>query len=279
MGQRLIIDLLLLTGLFGQAIEKQIDFTARLGQDFKPHLLAVGKNDNIFMIDTRQRQLAVLRIDGTTAVTGGFGRTDDTFFDPVDIAVNDLEIVVCDRADNRLLRYDLNLNYIGDIQLPDYSAEMVYPDGLGIDPWGNYFLLSTYQGQLMKLDYLLNGINSFVDLELMAGARDCWSEMAIQASGAIALIDTCTRRISTFNRFGRAGGMVPLGMRGAAFCAGLADEWLLIDAVGNWQLLGQSGVIRNGRIDTGGNKIRQIATKQNKVYLLTATAIIIVRFA
>ncbi len=253
---------------------ERIAYRPVLGHDYNPFLLAVAKNNDIYLVDPIDRRLALLKSTGGHIIVGGFGNTADSFFEPVDLVVNNLEIILCDRSGNRLLRYDLNLNFIADLDL-----EQVYPDEVEVDSWGNYFLLTRYNESVVRLENPSFNLNDYIDLRLTGINSSCWSTMGLDVKGMIAILDSCNNRIHTFNRFGRAEVQLSYTIDEPAFMVPLQDSWLLLNASGQWQTVDRNGADRSGFVDIENATVRQITSDRNRVYILTDSSIIIIRFA
>jgi len=132
--------------------------------DFTPQLIAVSSTDKIYLLDKQSRQLAVLNAANEIEYTGGFGSGRDSFFDPVDLAVNKLEVIVCDRSEQRWLRYDLQLNYFSETAIKAIDTPEIYPEILVADPWGAVLIYSRSTDLVMRSPNSFSSPQPFIDL-------------------------------------------------------------------------------------------------------------------
>ncbi len=82
-------------------------------QEFSPDIITTGPGEWFFYLDSKSRRLAARSPAGNFLFAGGFGNDYDAFFDPVGLTVSNLDLLVCDRSEKRILRYDYKLNYTG----------------------------------------------------------------------------------------------------------------------------------------------------------------------
>ncbi|MEE8436711.1 MAG: hypothetical protein V3S22_00070, partial [Candidatus Neomarinimicrobiota bacterium] len=165
-------------------------------------MLETGAAGWEYYLDLNTRRIAVRQSAGKIIFAGGFGRELDALFDPVDHAVFDLFYFVCDRSDNRVLRFDQHLNYINQIvtNLPD-SQTPLYPDMMALDPWGQIFIYSRNFHTIYK--YEGQKFQPFLDLNRESFGLNCLSEFQFDDKGNIMLLYGCRNELHLYNRVGR----------------------------------------------------------------------------
>ena len=140
---RAIVLFYLVSCLYGQSVQVYQFPSEFQTQEFSPDMITVGLGDWLFYLDNKARRLAARSPAGNFLFAGGFGNNYDAFIDPVGITVSNLDLIVCDRSEKRILRYDYKLNYTGSISLDLYQdGSGVYIDNISTDPWGYYYLYS-----------------------------------------------------------------------------------------------------------------------------------------
>ena len=134
---RAIVFFYLVSCLYGQSVQVYQFPSEFQIQEFSPDMITAGPGDWLFYLDNKARRLAVRSPAGKFLFAGGFGNDYDAFFDPVGLTVSNLDLLVCDRSEKRILRYDYKLNYTGSISLDPYQdGSGVYIDNISTDPWG-----------------------------------------------------------------------------------------------------------------------------------------------
>ena len=70
--------------------------------------------DEVYQVDTLGNELAFI---------GGYGWETYTFDDPVDVFADPLQVIVTDKNNHRIKRFDKNLNFIFEIYTRDNEIE------------------------------------------------------------------------------------------------------------------------------------------------------------
>lgn len=203
---------------------------------FKPSLLETGPAGWEYYLDLNTRRIALKQNTGRIIFTGGFGREMDALFDPVDHAVFDLFYFVCDRSDNRVLRFDQQLNYINQIvtKLPD-SQTPLYPDMMALDPWGQIYVYSRNFHTIYK--YEGQNFQPFLDLNRESFALNCLSEFQFDEKGNIMLLYTCKNELHLYNRVGRLIRRYILEIEEPAKLIYTRLGWIILNKNGTGQIL------------------------------------------
>ena len=117
--------------------------------------IAVSNLDEIYISDALNNEILALNFEGTIInKIGGYGWDENSLNSPTDISINTgLNIVVSDKNNHRLMRYDKNLNFIS--KLPDDNSflEINYPISCEISKDGILFILQENNYEIVKLEY------------------------------------------------------------------------------------------------------------------------------
>ena len=207
-------------------------------QEFSPDIITTGPGEWFFYLDSKSRRLAARSPAGNFLFAGGFGNDYDAFFDPVGLTVSNLDLLVCDRSEKRILRYDYKLNYTGSISLDPYQdGSGVYIDKISTDPWGYYYLYSAddhliRRGNASGIDRL-----PFLDLNQQTIEEICLESMLIAPNGDIGLLFSCTGEVVIFNRLGRIKSKLMVSIPAPSKLQYVKNKWLVVNAEGQGQVL------------------------------------------
>ena len=274
----LIICLSVLRADPGISIISERNIANIFRQDFTPNLIAVSSTDKIYLLDQQSRQLAVLNAANEIEYTGGFGQGGDSFFDPVDLAVNKLEVIVCDRSEQRWLRYDLQLNYFSETAIKAIDTPEIYPEILVTDPWGAVLIYSRSADMIMRSPNSSSSPQPFIDLSNQINPLSCVQDMAVSAAGESALLFDCVQQIRIFNRFGRHSRTYPVSVDDPVFIVSVEQKWLVMNNEGGTQFYDQSGSYPPGQlVFNEAEKLLHIFSHKNLLYLLFHDRILIAR--
>jgi DNA-binding beta-propeller fold protein YncE len=177
----------------------------RLGsrQLYLPTGVTVDFLGNLFITDTGNDR--VVKCDGEgrfLAETGGFGEKAGEFNRPTYLATdNGLNVYVVDAQNNRLQRFDNNLNFISSIRSSEdeFSHRFGMPEGIAVTPSGEILVSDMEEDVILKL-------NSFYEYERSLGTsgeilRDP-SGLYVTSNGNVFVVDSQNDRVVVFNTFG-----------------------------------------------------------------------------
>ncbi len=86
---------------------------------------------------------------------GGYGWEESTFDEPVDIFTNTLSVYVADKNNNRIQRFDKDLNFLSQYTGEDQNnnnIEFNYPTCIAISTIGDLFILDSDNTRILKFD-------------------------------------------------------------------------------------------------------------------------------
>ena len=235
---RAIVFFYLVSCLYGQSVQVYQFPSEFQTQEFSPDMITVGPGDWLFYLDNKARRLAARSPAGNFLFAGGFGNDYDAFFDPVGLTVSNLDLLVCDRSEKRILRYDYKLNYTGSISLDPYQdGSGFYIDNISTDPWGYYYLYSAddhliRRGNASGIDRL-----PFLDLNQQTIDEICLESMVIVPNGDIGLLFSCTGEVVIFNRLGRIKSKLMVAIPAPSKLQYVENKWVVVNAEGQGQIL------------------------------------------
>jgi len=274
----LIFILVVITTLSGQLNTSILSLSDRLDSDFNPAYIAVGSGETIFLMDPQKRQLAAIKTDNIVVYAGGFGRELDAFFDPTDLIVNNLEVIVCDRSEHRFLRFDLQLNYIGDFNLAESGELYHYPQSLSVDPWGALLAFSESSSLIIRIDNSVNRLETLIDLENQIDPVRCVADLAVSNSGETGVLFPCRNQVRIYNRFGRLQVNLPLDLDDPSILLHYKGYWLALNSRAEWQSGDRSRMGNVKKIAAIEGAIIHATVFNDRLYLLTTENIFIIRF-
>mgnify|MGYP001300979633 FL=1 len=122
-------------------------------------------------------------------------------FDPVDILSNQLDIYLLDRTDNKIKRYDNQLNYIQSFSLS--GNDFVLPKFFTIDSRQNFYFYSFETNNIYKTRSLSGQFNMYLDLSRSGLNEDCIVDFKFDKNDNFILLFDCIRELYLFSRSGR----------------------------------------------------------------------------
>ncbi|RMF07182.1 MAG: hypothetical protein D6762_08055 [Candidatus Neomarinimicrobiota bacterium] len=116
-----------------------------------------------FMLDREHQRL--VRWDGAEEwnQAGGFGQTEDSFFDPVGFQIDHLKMYVLDRGRQGWLLFDTQLHYIDFIPLPTD----IDPVSFAVDAFGNLYVADLISHGVIRYSRSGQMTGPFIDFDLL----------------------------------------------------------------------------------------------------------------
>lgn len=153
--KRLIISFVILTNL---TFAQQIIYLDSFGKFGLANSLDIDLNKNFYVSDILENTISKLDSNGIEIIKiGGLGWGNDSFDEPVDLYTNTLSLYVADKNNNRILRFDKDLNFISEFlgNNNKNNIEFGYPISVGISDIGDLFILDSDNKRILKFN--LNG--------------------------------------------------------------------------------------------------------------------------
>jgi len=169
--------------------------------------LSVDLSGSIYVSDTGNNRILKFNKDGQLIkIVGGFGWEKEQFYNPYDIhASSALDIFVADYDNQRIERYDKDLNYISSL----YSNEnwkdefqFGYPSSVASSIHGDLFLIDSENIRLLKLNSFGEPEINFGDYAEGKGRLLQPVQVAISPDDRIYVSDSQANKIIVFDYFG-----------------------------------------------------------------------------
>jgi len=171
-----------------------------LGMDIDP-------DGNIYIADTGNNRILKCTPRGELLrEAGGFGFGREQFDRPVDVwAGNGLDVFVVDYNNQRLERYDKDLNYIASYysdELQDESLQFGYPTAVGFSPNGEIFLADHEFNRVLRIDSFGKPKASFGDFNWGEGRLSRPAKILLTSRREIFVSDSTAEAIVEFDYYG-----------------------------------------------------------------------------
>jgi hypothetical protein len=140
---------------------------------------------------------------------GGYGWEIDAFDDPVDIFADALKVLVADRNNNRIQRFDKNLNFIFEFKTEnsDIEAERFrYPLSAVPSNLGDVFILDSDNIRIVKFDLFGNYVQDIGGYDYGSFTLSDPKQLAISMDNNVYVIDG--KVIFIFDNYGTALGLI-----------------------------------------------------------------------
>ncbi|UCH66086.1 MAG: NHL repeat-containing protein [Ignavibacterium sp.] len=140
---------------------------------------------------------------------GGYGWEIDAFDDPVDIFADALKVLVADRNNNRIQRFDKNLNFIFEFKTEDNDIEAErfrYPLSAAPSNLGDVFILDSDNLRIVKFDLFGNYLQDIGGYDYGSYVLSAPKQLAISMDNNLYVIDG--NNIFIFDNYGTALGLI-----------------------------------------------------------------------
>ena len=236
-------------------------------RNFSPDLIALY-GEQLAFIDKENRTLGMYAYD-SLRVIGGYGSSEYSFIDPIDIIIDELDVMVLDESEGKVSRFDLNLNFIQFYDLlPGYP---IYPSVFSIDSRRNIYFFSPDDDILYRRDYSSKKINKFIDYSSNTKSPGCLLDVYINQNDQIGTLFDCSNELHIYNRSGRLQIKYKIELKNPQKSFFINGNWSVIDTVGRIQV--SNGLIFDLFIDK--KTVLDSYINQNNLYVLTKNKIYI----
>lgn len=156
--------------------------------------VADASSDEIYKLDTLGNYLKDV---------GGYGWDEGTFDQPADVFANPLSVYVSDKNNNRIQKFDKDLNFISSLYTreSDNPAERFgYPLSAVTSNQGDLFILDSENKRILKFDLFGNFILNFGGFDSGTYALVKPKKMVVSSSNILFVLDG--RKIVLFDQYG-----------------------------------------------------------------------------
>ena len=172
-----------------------------------PQSLSIDPNGNVYVADTGNNRILKFTNDGQfVKLIGGFGWNKEQFDTPVDICAKfALNIFIVDYNNQRIERYDKDLNYIASFFSDNINSEDLqfgYPRGISISRHGDLIIIDSDNNRLLKINSFGEPEISFGDFAEGLGKLGDPVQLEISPDDKIYVSDKAEARIVVFDYFG-----------------------------------------------------------------------------
>lgn len=172
-----------------------------------PQGLAANNEGSLFVVDTGNNRIVKFHQSGkvVTAV-GGFGWESEQFDRPLDVtAKTGLDVFIADYNNERIERYDKNLNFISSFtSRPGLSDDLrfAFPTGIDISKHGELFISDNENNRILKVDAFGEPVLSFGDFHWGEGRLQAPVKIEVSLNDRIYVSDHKADQIVVFDYYG-----------------------------------------------------------------------------
>ena len=190
-------------------------------------------------------------------------------FDPVDILSNQLDIYLLDGTDNKIKRYDNQLNYIQSFSLS--GNDFVLPSFFTIDSRQNFYFYSFETNNIYKTRSLSGQFNMYLDLSRSGLNEDCIVDFKFDKNDNFILLFDCIRELYLFSRSGRLVRRSSIDINNPIRAINFNNSWFIINRDGIAQFINKKPI----KLILDEQKILDAISYKDSLYLLTESELII----
>ena len=240
--------------------------TVRENRDFSPDLIASYANQLVF-VDKKNHTIGIYSND-SLRIVGGYGSSEYSFIDPVDVIIDNLVIMILDESAGRVTKFDLNLNFIRLYNLK--SNDPIYSKVFDIDSRQNIYFHSAEDGILYQRKNATQKAAKFIDYNLNSSSF-CVSDIFINTDDQIGVLFDCMGELHTYGRSGRLQRKYKADLKKPVKIFFLNDDWAVINSDADIEFL--NGSVRSLFIDK--EVLVDAYLDRDRLLILTKTTIYI----
>ncbi|RPI03869.1 MAG: hypothetical protein EHM72_00295 [Calditrichaeota bacterium] len=177
------------------------------GQFIAPTALSADAQGNLYIADQGNNRLQKFTNKGElVAFIGGFGWGQGQFHYPADVFVyNSLDVFVADYENNRIERYDKDLNWLSSYRSDiswDERYQFFFPRSLFISIHGDFMIADAEHDKIVKLNSSFQPELSFGDFDWGSGTiREAFS-IFCDSHDFIYVSDSAAGKVLVYDYFG-----------------------------------------------------------------------------
>lgn len=138
------------------SVAQTLNFQKVLGEFKNGSSFDIDLNGNFYVADRTEN--SIYKIDSLgqpLASIGGYGWDESLFDEPVSVFTNTLSVYVADKNNDRVQRFDKDLNFLSEyLGFSESSGEIefAYPTCVAIANIGDLYILDSDNGRILKYD-------------------------------------------------------------------------------------------------------------------------------
>ncbi len=172
-----------------------------------PQALSIDVEGNVFVLDTGNNRIVKFDSAGTmVASVGGFGWEKEQFDQPLDVtAESTLDVFIADFNNERIERYDKDLNFISSFSSNENTApnlQFAFPVGIDVSRHGEIFVSDSETNRVLKLNSFGNPVLSFGDFNSGEGQLQAVGKLDVTANDRVYVVDGGSRDVVVFDYYG-----------------------------------------------------------------------------
>jgi hypothetical protein len=187
---------------------QEFQFESTIGQFKNASSFYVNPAGFIYVTDANTDEVCAMDTSGNILrKIGGYGWKESSFDSPADVFADALKVYVADKNNNRIQRFDKNLNYNFQIYTRDSDVEAErfgYPLSAVMSNQGDVFILDSENSRIVKFDIFGNFIQNFGGYDYGNYALEKPKQLAVSMQNNIFVIDG--DQIIIFDQYGNGVG-------------------------------------------------------------------------
>jgi hypothetical protein len=159
-------------------------------------------SDEVFKLDTLGNKLKD---------TGGYGWTEATFDQPVAVFATPLNVYVSDKNNNRIQRFDKNLNFISQLYTkddPNSDERFGFPLSCVTSNQGDMYILDSENKRIIKFNSFGQFAQNFGGFDAGAYALSDPKKLAVSPNNDIYVLDG--KKLIIFDQYGNGLNIINL---------------------------------------------------------------------
>jgi|TARA_Y100000310_G_scaffold137023_1_gene135938 hypothetical protein len=201
---------------------------------------------------------------------GGYGVGESELFDPMDWVARQLDIFILDRTENRVSRFDIQLNFIQSIPIEDGEGGL-FPTAMDLDSRGWIYVYSPETNEINRVDTRTYRLELFLDLNTIPDGENCVQSLRFGANDQLALLYDCVNEVHLFSRSGRLTRRFRIEIEDPEFILPIKKSWLILNQKGDAQILGETPFV----LMKNGVAIQDVMIDEGFFNILTDSELII----
>ena len=194
----------------GQTFPQKYQFEKSIGKFVNASSFYINPAGFIYISDISTDEITALDTLGNTLKKiGGYGWRESAFDNPADIYADALKVYVADKNNNRIQRFDKNLNFNFQIFTRESEAEQErfgYPLSAVMSNLGDVFILDSENSRIVKFDIFGNFLQNFGGYDYGNYALQKPVQLAVSMQNNIFVIDR--DEIIIFDQYGNGSGRI-----------------------------------------------------------------------